>query len=173
LQNTNKDLIMAFDINEYKNSLKNKINERYSITEVSPTDVSQTDLGLDQPQTPTNAPAPTTPNNQTAAPKAKDPEISMEVLRGTVQWALSEKDGGKSSDEIINQLAAMKKPGLIDFIRSYLDGSGQQAPATDNQNAQQSTGEPATDDLSGLTAPSEPPADNAQPDENSQNNPQL
>jgi hypothetical protein len=158
---------MAFDKNEYKSILNKKIEERYTIREVGPGDVSQGDLGLGEPapQASTQPQAtqqPQTPTNPNAAPKAKDPEISMEVLRGTVQWALNEKDSGKSTDEIVNQLGAMKKPGLIDFIHSYLQGSGQQAP-TASPEVSQSAGEPGADDLSGLTNP-EPAADpNAAP----------
>lgn len=79
------------------------------------------------------------------------------------------KKAGKSSDEVINQLGAMKKPGLIDFIHSYLQGSGQQAPTnSDPQTTQQTTGEPGAEDLSGLTQPEQPaseqPADTGSSD---------
>lgn len=151
---------MSFDIAAYKEGLNKKIKERYSLREVDPSTVSQNDLGLGDASnaTPAQTPASTAPV-QPEAPKAKDPEISMEVLRGTVQWALGEKDSGKPSDEIINQLGAMKKPGLIDFIHSYLQGSGQNAPVASQTPApevQQATGEPGAEDLSGLTQPEQP-----------------
>jgi hypothetical protein len=146
---------MAFDINEYKEGLNKRIQERYTLREVDPAQVSQSDLGLDQPAAPAApaAPAPAA-GGQPQAPtgKPKDPEISMEVLKGTVQWAMAEKDAGKSSEEVVNQIGAMKKPGLIEFIHSYLSGSGQQAPTSDPA-ATQATGEPGQDDLSGLTSP--------------------
>jgi hypothetical protein len=168
---------MAFDINEYKEGLNKRIQERYTLREVDPAQVSQSDLGLDQPAAPTTpAPAPATGGQQQPkgpSGKAKDPEISMEVLKGTVQWALAEKDAGKSSEEVINQIGAMKKPGLIEFIHSYLSGSGQQAPTADPA-ATQATGEPGQDDLSGLTSPepeAAPAADpNAAPPENNTDN---
>jgi hypothetical protein len=147
---------MAFDINEYKEGLNKRIQERYTLREVDPAQVSQSDLGLDQPAAPAApaAPAPVAGGQQPQAPtgKPKDPEISMEVLKGTVQWAMAEKDAGKSSEEVVNQIGAMKKPGLIEFIHSYLSGSGQQAPTSDPA-ATQATGEPGQDDLSGLTSP--------------------
>lgn len=144
---------MAFDINKYKEGLNKRIQERYTLHEVDPAQVSQSDLGLDQPAAPA-APAPAVGGQQPQTPtgKPKDPEISMEVLKGTVQWAMAEKDAGKSSEEVINQVGAMKKPGLIEFIHSYLSGSGQQAPTSDPA-ATQATGEPGQDDLSGLTSP--------------------
>jgi hypothetical protein len=156
---------MAFDLVAYRESLLKRMNERYTITEVEPASVTQGDLGLDaggqQPQSAQPAVQPD------AKPKAKDPEISMEVLKGTVQWALGEKEAGKSSDEVLNQLGAMKKPGLIDFIHSYLQGSGQQAPTADantQQATQQATGEPGAEDLSGLTQPEQSPEQVPTPD---------
>jgi hypothetical protein len=153
---------MAFDKVAYKDGLAKKIQERYTLREVGPADISQGDLGLGdagQPQAPNAAPqapqAPQTPQGPNG--KAKDPEISMEVLKGTIQWALGEKESGKSSEEVINQVGAMKKPGLINFIHSYLSGSGQQAPAA-SPEAAQASGEPGSDDLSGLTAPEAAPA---------------
>ena len=153
---------MAFDKVAYREQLNKKIHERYTLREVEPANVTQGDLGLGdagQPQAPNAAPQATPTPGQQQAPtgKAKDPEISMEVLKGTVKWALAEKESGKSSEEVINQVGAMKKPGLIEFIHSYLSGSGQQAP-TSSPETTQATGEPGADDLSGLTAPEAPAA---------------
>lgn len=152
---------MAFDIDAYKEGLNKRIQERYTLREVDPAQVSQNDLGLEQPAAPapsaTPTPAPAAGGQQQVPTgKPKDPEISMEVLKGTVQWALAEKDAGKSSEEVLNQIGAMKKPGLIEFIHSYLDGSGKQAPSSDPA-ATQATGEPGQDDLSGLTEPEAAP----------------
>ena len=154
---------MAFNLAAYKEELNKRIQERYTLREVEPASVTQGDLGLGdagQPQAPNAAPAPTGGQPQAPTGKAKDPEISMEVLKGTVKWALAEKEAGKSSEEVINQVGAMKKPGLIDFIHSYLSGSGQQAP-TSSPEATQATGEPGADDLSGLTSPETPAPDAA------------
>jgi hypothetical protein len=155
---------MAFDPVAYKEQLNKKIQERYTLREVEPASVTQGDLGLGdagQPATPQTPATPQAGQPQAPTGKAKDPEISMEVLKGTVQWALAEKENGKSTDEVINQIGAMKKPGLIDFIHSYLQGSGQQAP-TSNPEATQATGEPG-DDLSGLTTPEAPSNSNQPP----------
>jgi hypothetical protein len=159
---------MPFDPKQYKEELHKKIQERFTLKEVEPAEISQDDLGLnDQPQQPSTQPQQVgTQSQPQPTGKAKDPEISMEVLRGTVQWALGEKEAGKSADEVLNQLKAMKKPGLIDFIHSYLEGSGQQAP-TASPETQKTTGEPGADDLSGLTNPEEPP----QPENTNQETP--
>jgi hypothetical protein len=165
---------MPFDRDAYANDLLKSIQESYTLHEVDPNDIGQADLGAPAPSGQQTPQASSTPNAPMAGgtPHAKDPEISMEVLKGTVQWALGEKDAGKSTEEVINQLGAMKKPGLIDFIHSYLQGSGQQAPTSDasvatDQNQPTPTGEPAADDLSGLTNPEPqqdggeaPPTDN-------------
>lgn len=86
-----------FDPVAYKESLKKKMNERYTIKEVDPASVSQGDLGLDSGnQQPPTQTTPTTPSTTPEGkPKAKDPEISMEVLKGTVKWALGEKESWK------------------------------------------------------------------------------
>lgn len=149
-----------FDSEAYRKNLLKSIEERYSLREVDPASVGQSDMGMGQtppadPNAPANPAAPTGVQQPAVPGHPKDPEISMEVLKGTVKWALGEKDSGKSTEEVLNQVGAMKKPGLIDFIHSYLQGSGQAAPAAPGAPG---TGEPGTDDLSGLTSPEPAPA---------------